>query len=124
VKRRDPCAGNGGIKTEVAQFLCKVTTRDEVLEYSAAFLQLYREEGYYLERTVHFVARVGLDYVKKRVVADAPGRKALADRLRFALQGYVDPWTERTEDASRRALLREYQPLSPSQGESTEPAHG
>ena len=117
-------AGNGGIKTEVAQFLCKVTTRDEVLEYSAAFLQLYREEGYYLERTVHFVARVGLDYVKKRVVADAAGRKALADRLRFALQGYVDPWAERTEHASGRGLLREYQTLSPSQGESTEPAHG
>jgi hypothetical protein len=38
-------AGNGGIKTEVAQFLCKVKTDDEVKEYSGAFLQLYREEG-------------------------------------------------------------------------------
>ena len=27
-------AGNGGIKTEVAQFLCKVGTHDEVLEYA------------------------------------------------------------------------------------------
>ena len=117
-------AGNGGIKTEVAQFLCKVTTRADVLEYSAAFLQLYREEGYYLERTVHFVSRVGLDYVKKRVVADAAGRKALAERLHFALQGYADPWAERTEPAARPALLREYQTLSPSEGESAEPAHG
>ena len=117
-------AGNGGIKTEVAQFLCKVTTRDEVLEYSAAFLQLYREEGYYLERTVHFVARLGLDYVKKRVVADPPGRKALAERLRFALQGYVDPWAERTEDASRSALLAEYRTLPPLQDESAESAGG
>ena len=95
-----------------------------VLEYAAAFLELYRQEGYYLERTVHFVARVGLDYVKKRVVSDASGRKALAERLRFALQGYVDPWSERTEDASPRTLLREYQALSPSQDGSTEPAHG
>jgi nitrite reductase (NADH) large subunit len=117
-------AGNGGIKTEVAQFLCKVTTRADVLEYSAAFLQLYREEGYYLERTVHFVARVGLDYVKKRVVADAAGRKALAGRLHFALQGYADPWAERTETAARPGLLREYQALSPLRGEDTEPAHG
>ncbi|HLO96784.1 MAG TPA: nitrite reductase large subunit NirB, partial [Burkholderiaceae bacterium] len=46
-------AGNGGIKTEVAQFLCKLRTAAEVLEYSGAFLQLYREEGWYLERTVH-----------------------------------------------------------------------
>ena len=48
-------AGNGGIKTEVAQFLVKVKTAAEVLEYAGAFLQLYREEGWYLERTVHYV---------------------------------------------------------------------
>jgi nitrite reductase (NADH) large subunit len=70
-------AGNGGIKTEVAQFLVKVATHAEVLEYSGAFLQLYREEGHYLERTVHYVARVGLDHVKKRVLEDADGRRAL-----------------------------------------------
>src|SRR5207247_959737 len=52
-------AGNGGIKTEVAQFLVRVKTGAEVLEYAGAFLQLYREEGWYLERTVHYVARVG-----------------------------------------------------------------
>ena len=85
-------AGNGGIKTEVAQFFCKVGTREEVLEYAGAFLQLYREEGFYLERTVHFVARLGLDYAKKRVLEDAAGRKALWERLQFALDGEPDPW--------------------------------
>jgi len=90
-------AGNGGIKTEVAQFLAKVKTREEVLEYAGAFLQLYREEGYYLERTVHFIHRVGLDYAKQRVVADAEGRRALYERLRFALAGIKDPWKERAE---------------------------
>ena len=49
-------AGNGGIKTEVAQFLVKLKTAAEVLEYSGAFLQLYREEGWYLERTCHWSA--------------------------------------------------------------------
>jgi nitrite reductase (NADH) large subunit len=49
-------AGNGGIKTEVAQFFTKLKTPEEVLEYTGAFLQLYREEGWYLERTVHYVA--------------------------------------------------------------------
>ncbi|HEX2830801.1 MAG TPA: nitrite reductase large subunit NirB [Burkholderiales bacterium] len=88
-------AGNGGIKTEVAQFLVKVKTREEVLEYAGAFLQLYREEGWYLERTVHFVHRVGLDYVKKRVLDDAAGRKALHERLLFALKDEPDPWAER-----------------------------
>jgi len=87
-------AGNGGIKTEVAQFLVRVATHAEVLEYAGAFLQLYREEGWYLERTVHYVARVGIDSVRKRVVEDATNRRALWERLQFALDGEPDPWSE------------------------------
>ncbi len=89
--------GNGGIKTEVAQFLCKVKTAEEVLEYSGAFIQIYREEARYLDRTVHWIERVGLDYVKKRVLEDAEGRKAAYERLLYALQGSVDPWAERVQ---------------------------
>jgi len=85
-------AGNGGIKTEVAQFLVKLKTAAEVLEYSGAFLQLYREEGWYLERSVHYVGRVGLDHVKARIVDDAAGRKALWERLQFSLADEPDPW--------------------------------
>jgi nitrite reductase (NADH) large subunit len=95
-------AGNGGIKAEVAQFLCKVKSREEVLEYAGAFLQLYREEGRYLDRTVHYVARVGLDYVKERVVEDAENRKALYARLHFALQGEPDPWRDRADGVAAR----------------------
>ena len=62
------------------------------MEISGAFLQLYREEGYYLERTVHYIERVGLDHVKKRVLDDEENRKALYERLLFALQDYKDPW--------------------------------
>ena len=87
-------AGNGGIKTEVAHFLVKLKTPDEVLEYTGAFCQLYREEGWYLERTVHYVNRVGLDHVKKKILGDAEGRKALWERLQFALDGEPDPWFE------------------------------
>src|SRR5438552_1247461 len=95
-------AGNGGIKTEVAEFFCKVKTAAEVLEYSGAFLQLYREEGWYLERTCHYVGRVGLDYVKKKIVVHSANRKALYARLRFALQGEPDPWRERAKGAAVR----------------------
>ncbi len=95
-------AGNGGIKAEVAQFLCKVKTREEVLEYAGAFLQLYREEARYLDRSVHYVARVGLDYIKSHIVEDAEKRRALYARLRFALQGEPDPWRERFEGAGKR----------------------
>jgi nitrite reductase (NADH) large subunit len=84
--------GNGGIKTEVAHFFVKLKTAEEVLEYSGAFLQLYREEGWYLERTVHWIGRVGLDYVKKKILDDAEGRVALWERLKFSLDGEPDPW--------------------------------
>ena len=87
-------AGNGGIKTEVAHFFTKLKTAAEVLEYTGAFCELYRQEGWYLERTVHFVNRVGLDYVKKRILEDADGRKALWEQLQFALDGEPDPWFE------------------------------
>ena len=87
-------AGNGGIKTEVAHFLVKVKTAAEVLEYTGAFCELYRTEGWYLERTVHYVNRVGLDYVKKRIVDDHAGRKELWKNLQFALDGEPDPWFE------------------------------
>jgi nitrite reductase (NADH) large subunit len=85
-------AGNGGIKTEVAHFLVKVKTAAEVLEFTGAFCELYRQEGWYLERTVHYVNRVGLDYIKKKIVEDHEGRKALWENLQFALDGEPDPW--------------------------------
>ena len=102
-------AGNGGIKTEVAQFFCKVKTHEEVLEYSGAFLQLYREEGWYLERTVHYVNRVGLDYCKQKVVEDAANRRALSERLQFALDGEPDPWHE---PEKARVDLKQFMPIA------------
>lgn len=86
--------GNGGIKTEVAEFFVKLKTHEEVLEYAGAFLQLYREEGWYLERTVHYLARVGLEHAKQKVVEDEANRKALYERLLFSLEGEPDPWHE------------------------------
>jgi len=101
-------AGNGGIKTEVAEFLVKVKTDEEVMEYSAAFLQLYREEGHYLERTCHYVGRVGLDYVKSKVLEDDENRKALAARLIASLKDAKDPWAERAAGVAKH----EFEPLS------------
>ncbi|MBW7833685.1 MAG: NAD(P)/FAD-dependent oxidoreductase [Simplicispira suum] len=97
-------AGNGGIKTEVAQFFVKLKTAEEVMEHTGAFMQLYREEGWYLERTVHYVARVGLDHVKKKILGDPVGRAALWARLQHALDGEPDPWFE-----SQRAQVDERQ---------------
>jgi len=104
-------AGNGGIKTEVAHFLVKLKTAAEVLEYTGAFCQLYRLEGWYLERTVHFVNRVGLDYVKQKILDDHEGRAALWADLQFALDGEPDPWFEHAQAA---VDTRQFIPLIPA----------
>ena len=90
--------GNGGVKVRATDFLCHVKTPEEVLEYCAAFIQLYREEAHYLERTAPWLERVGLSYVKERVVEDPEGRKALAERfLESQKHAQVDPWKARAE---------------------------
>ncbi|MFZ5594881.1 MAG: nitrite reductase large subunit NirB [Pseudomonadota bacterium] len=92
--------GNGGVKVRATDLLCKVTTEAEVDEYCCAFTQLYREEAHYLERTAPWIERVGLEYVKQRVVEDEVGRKALYNRF-IESQKYaqVDPWAERVSHA-------------------------
>jgi nitrite reductase (NADH) large subunit len=90
--------GNGGIKVRVTDFLCKVETEQEVREYCAAYLQLYREDARYLERTAPWIERVGLSYVRKRLVEDDAGRKALAKRFLHSQESaQVDPWAERAK---------------------------
>ncbi len=100
--------GNGGVKVRATDLLCKVATAEEVKEYCAAFLQLYREEAHYLERTAPWIERVGLHYVKERIVEDEAGRKELARRfLESQRHCQSDPWAERAGGAE----AHEFTPL-------------
>ena len=88
--------GNGGVKVRATDLLCKVKTEEEVLEYCGAYMQVYREEARYLERTAPWIERVGLSYVKQRVVEDEAGRKELHRRfLESQKYSQIDPWAER-----------------------------
>ena len=88
--------GNGGITVRVTDLLTKVATEDEVLEYAAAFMQLYREEARYLERTAPWIERVSIDYVRARIVADPGARKLLHDRfIEGQRHAQRDPWADR-----------------------------
>jgi nitrite reductase (NADH) large subunit len=98
--------GNGGIKVRITDLLTKVETEEQVLEYCAAFTQLYREEAHYLERTAPWVERVGLAHIKGQVVEDESKRKELAARfLESQKTAQVDPWKERTEGARTREFI-------------------
>ncbi len=95
--------GNGGVKVRVTDLLCKVVTPEEVLEHCGAFLQLYREEARYLERTAPWVERVGLAMIKQKVVENAAERKALYARfLESQKYAQVDPWAERAQNSVDR----------------------
>jgi len=92
--------GIGGIKVRVTDYQCAVETEADVLEYAAAFMQIYREEAHYLERTAPWLERVGLTYVKERMLDDAEGRKAAAERFLFSQKfSQDDPWEERAKGA-------------------------
>jgi nitrite reductase (NADH) large subunit len=92
--------GNGGIHLRGTDLLCKVATEEEALEYCAAFIQLYREEARYLDRTAPWIERVGMDYVKSRIVEDDKGREELAARFHHSQKLLQkDPWAERAAGA-------------------------
>jgi nitrite reductase (NADH) large subunit len=99
--------GNGGLEVRVTDPLVRVSTEAEVLEYAGAFMQLYREEAHYLERTAPWIARVGIAYVKKRLVEDGNGRSVLNARFLYS-QRFVqaDPWAERAQGAEAHEFAR------------------
>jgi nitrite reductase (NADH) large subunit len=102
--------GNGGIELRGTDKLCHVATEAEVLEYCAAFMQLYREDARYLDRTAPWIERVGIAYVRGRIVDDAEGRRALAATFAYA-QSFLqdDPWAER---ANQGVDATEFKPLA------------
>lgn len=106
--------GNGGIKVRATDLLCKVETEAEAMEVCAAFIQLYRERAWYLERTAPWIERVGLDQVKAALFDDAAAVPALAARFRHSQQFMQDdPWARRAagENADLHQHLAEVRPL-------------
>lgn len=97
--------GNGGVKVRATDLLCKVTTMEEVEEYAAAFMQLYREDARYLERTAPWIERVGLEFVKTHI-SDEKTRKDLAARFLTSQKvAQTDPWAERAAGRQRREFV-------------------
>ncbi|MFG6149997.1 nitrite reductase large subunit NirB [Halobacillus sp. B23F22_1] len=97
--------GNGGTHMRQAELLSKVKTEEEVLDTTAAFLQYYRENANYLERTSAWVERVGLAHVQE-VLSNKKTFIELNQRMNEALSVVQaqDPWKEAIEDET---LLRD-----------------
>lgn len=99
--------GAAGMDLKETEALVKVATEDEAVEWTVAFVQLYREHAKYLDRAYKWVGKVGLDWVRETLSDDAE-RKALVERFDLSQTIYrTDPWAEHTprESASRFAPL-------------------
>ena len=91
-------AGAAGLDIKGTEALGHVETEPETIEVIAALVQLYREQGRYLERIYKWTKRVGIESIRKAVLDDRERRKALFDRFvssqKFA---QIDPWAERVQ---------------------------
>jgi nitrite reductase (NADH) large subunit len=102
-------AGAAGLEVKQTILFHKVETEAEVLEYTGAIMQLYREQAHYLDRIHKWLHRVGLDSVKQQIIEDADRRKALAARFDHSqVFAQVDPWAQRVQGE----FAHEFKPLA------------
>ena len=100
-------AGAAGMDVKETERLADAATEQEAIDLTVAFIQLFRENAKYLDRPYKWVAKVGLDWVKERVVDDLEERARLIAAFELSQTIYrKDPWAEQ----ARRAPA--YQPLA------------
>jgi len=90
--------GAAGAHVRKGDLLCTVDDPDEALRICGRFLQYYRENAKWLERTYTFCERIGLEELAAVVVEDRDG---IGERLDAAMEAsiaaYSDPWREAEE---------------------------
>jgi nitrite reductase (NADH) large subunit len=90
--------GAAGAHVRKGDLLAVVDDPATVVTLTGRFLQYYRENANWLERTYAFVPRVGIDRLRAVIVDDADGIAARLDAAMDAAVGaYRDPWKERQE---------------------------
>ncbi len=104
-------AGAAGLDIKGTEVLGHVATEAETIEVIAALVQLYREQGRYLERIYKWAKRVGLDTIRKQTLDDVDRRKLLYDRFVLSQKfAQSDPWAERAagKDAHEFGALADF----------------
>lgn len=102
-------AGAAGLDIKGTEVLGHVATAEEALRHIAALVQMYREQGHYLERIYKWAKRIGLDEIRRQIMDDAGRREAYYERFVFSQQfAQVDPWSERVSGKDKH----EFNPLA------------
>lgn len=87
--------GAAGSNVRKGDVLCIVDTHEETLLYMGRFIQYYRENARYLERTYDFVPRIGIEKLRRLLVEDAEDIcQRLDAEVQSAVDAYADPWEE------------------------------
>ena len=90
--------GAAGSSVRKGDLLCTVTGQDAVMHITGRFIQFYREDAKYKERTHTWVERIGLERIKAVVVDDSEGWGARFDgEIAAAVAAYRDPWKDGAE---------------------------
>ncbi len=87
--------GAAGSSVRKGDVLCTVGSHEDVLKYMGRFIQYYRENAKYLERTHGFVVRLGIERIRAIVVEDSDGIAERLDReIAESKAAYKDPWKD------------------------------
>jgi nitrite reductase (NADH) large subunit len=93
--------GAAGSHIRKGDLLCVVDSHDDVLRISGRFVQYYRENAKYKERTYTFVERIGIERIRAVVVEDSEKIAAQLDAtLQESVEATRDVWLERDEPAT------------------------
>jgi nitrite reductase (NADH) large subunit len=110
--------GAAGAHIRKGDLLATVDDPQKVKLLSGRFMQYYRENANWLERTYAFVPRLGIETIRAIIVDDVEGIAAELDaRMQETVDAYVDPWTDGANPATagqfRTALPLEVLPRVP-----------
>jgi nitrite reductase (NADH) large subunit len=90
--------GAAGAHVRKGDLLCTVDSEEQALKISGRFIQYYREQAKYKERTYTWVERVGIAKIKAVVVDDAEGlAESLDQAMQESVEATYDPWLERDQ---------------------------
>ena len=93
--------GAAGSNVRKGDLLCVVDSHEAVLLLSGRFIQYYRENAKYKERTYDFVERLGIERIRAVIVEDSEKlANALDQALAESAKATRDPWKEREAPAT------------------------
>ncbi|SEO94469.1 nitrite reductase large subunit NirB [Trujillonella endophytica] len=106
--------GAAGASVRKGDLLATVDSPEAVIELSGRFMQYYRENANWLERTYDFVPRIGLEKIKAVLLDDSEGICADLDAgMQRSVDAYRDPWGTDGGEPATPGQFRSSLPLIP-----------